>query len=208
MKYVLILFVLFLSACEDDASSDVDIAITPDQPLVIMSSTVEQTITIVDGEIEIGLQEVPAPWADVGFKMANNHNKVITIAAVTFYITGPDGQTRTRSVLTFNSDGDPLGYFSELRPEKDANCDGEVSEAEAAVENPVLVQPCSFDQHNASFNQRRLKISDFLDGVENIEIYAGSSYNIRVRFEGWIGPHNAPELNFMKEIFLSAQSNF
>jgi hypothetical protein len=133
--------------------------------------------------------------------MVNDHNRVITIVNASVLISSPTGEVE-ESLTLLDQNGFSLGFFATLRPEKDVNCDGEVSELEASLENPELEANCLYDLQNPSFIDEYWVLSDLLPGVDktNRVDYRGQTYQVKIIFEGWEGDFNNPISNFFKEI--------
>lgn len=185
-----------------------NLAVNPEQPIVFLSSTEKKEITIGENGKPIPVViPIAGPWMLVGFNMTNKNKSVITIVAVTFLVTGPDGKIRESVLQSDDDTGAPLGYFAQLRPEKDADCNGKVSDAEDALTNPIVISDCELDAYNPSIQGNRRYIYDLLSGVTDLEPYRNSTYFVRVRFEGWVGPFSDPQSNFFKEITLTAGSS-
>lgn len=208
--YLIPLVLIFIfSACEEsELNSKVSLKINPDRPLVINADTVRRVTTIIDGEENVQILDVPGPWMSIGFDFRNENDNAITIIALTLFVTGPDGTVRTSNVLRFDGEGLPVSFFAVIRAENDVNCDGIVDEAEKVLVDPVLNEGCPLDDSNPSFNGARAVIENLLSGVENIETYRNASYQVRARFEGWLGlPTDTPQENFFKEYVFSATTN-
>jgi len=196
----LILSSLLIMSCSSNPEAE-EFKVEVNQDFLLFSSF-QEVVEIPGGENQI--IEISPPLTRINFDITNNNTSVITIAAVSYRVTGPDGEVRTGTVTDIT---EPAGntIFGTFRPELDENCDGVYDSTVLMTETEVT--PCSFDTNNPSFNSDRFYLQDLLSGVDDFEDFRSGSFDFELRFDGWFGTPTDPQEDFQKIISFSVQGN-
>ena len=141
----------------------------------------------------------------VGFNVVNDNDRTITIVALDFKVTGPDGKDRKSSTFQYVGD-EGQDVFGVFKAEADINCDGVVDANDDGAKAPFI---CDLDNRNPSFQGAQLYIHDLMQGVtgEDLDQFRGGSFTFEMRLEGWLGPPEAPLEGFFKIVTFTVGSN-
>ena len=215
-KVIFISFLSFflLSCSDDDSAKKLKITIRDKNPPIVFA---DRSIPSNDPTAPIILT---GPSTQIRFDIVNNTDDVITIAAVSYRVTGPDGEERTGIVEDIDNPSQLI--FGTIRAEADLNCDGKVERDDNGniIPEVPIAGSCVLDSGlpddraaqnpgNPSFKSTDYILTDLLAGVEEEERddLRGGNFVFEMRFEGWVGGINNPEENFFKIINFDIESN-
>ena len=228
---ILTITALFLLSCSADETESDLVKIEVPTPLVIL---VDRDILIDLGNT-ISTITLTAPWSVVNFRSVNNSTRIITVLGGSYIVTDPlTGQQKVIALTSLEGD---FNYEGVIFPSRDTDCDGVVSDAEAAAGvGPAIpcdrlrTEPCPegdicTPSDLAPGNSIAVSLLDerqfFLENMGNAgsgasgigidqsvaQLYRGLAFQVEASIEGWFGSPDRPEANFFRQFFFTTKAN-
>ena len=100
-----IVLILGLTSCGKSKSNDIEIALTPAEPIIMTADK------------KLGDEDIKAPWFFHSVKVKNNSDETVTIVALRYEVVSTkDGITKTTESSTSGIDDDDVLYLAQVEP--------------------------------------------------------------------------------------------